>query len=62
MHNQERLEAYRKLLSLKDEDGLKHKRRHHLKYAGRADRHKTITPRLQSAYLAYWLRRERGEG
>ena len=64
MHNQdhERLKAYRKLLSLKDEDGLKHKRRHHLTYAGRVDRHKTITPQLQSAFLAYWLLQERGEG
>ena len=61
MDEYERLKAYPKLLSLKDEDGLKHKRRHHLTSAGRADRHKTITPKLHAAFLAYWILRERGD-
>jgi hypothetical protein len=61
MNEYERLDAYRKILDLKDKDGLKAKCRHHLTYAGRADRHKTITPKLHSAFLAYWLLRERGE-
>ena len=61
MDEYERLKAYRKLLSLKDEDGLKHKRRRPLTYAARADRQKTITPKLHAAFLAYWILRERGD-
>jgi len=52
---QSRLDAYIALLNTPDEPCLRGKRRSRLTYEGARDRHKTITPQLQAAFLAHYL-------